>query len=64
VWLKQFIIIKSQILNLFKKLLPSSIVKQLALLLHIQEVPGSNFSLETGYPDSGDTFVIFLSPSR
>jgi hypothetical protein len=39
------------------------VVERLALLLHIQEVLGSNLGLETGYPDSR-FFVVFLSPSR
>jgi hypothetical protein len=31
-------------------------------LLRIREVPGSNLSLETGYPDR--FFVVFLGPCR
>jgi hypothetical protein len=35
-------------------------VKRLARLLRIQEDPGSNLGLETGY---SEFFMVFLSPS-
>jgi hypothetical protein len=33
------------------KIAPNVMVEKLTLMLHIREVPGSNLSLQTGYPE-------------